>query len=41
MDKFYTGVGSRETPHDVLQLMTYTAKKLDEQWDYIPLARER
>lgn len=30
MDKFYTGVGSRETPHDVLQLMTYTAKKIDE-----------
>lgn len=30
MDKFYTGVGSRETPYYVLALMTYTAKVLDK-----------
>jgi hypothetical protein len=30
MDKFYTGVGSRSTPTEVLQLMTYTAKILDK-----------
>lgn len=30
MDKFYTGVGSRETPYYVLPLMTYTAKVLDK-----------
>lgn len=27
-DKFYAGIGSRETPHDVCQLMTRVATKL-------------
>lgn len=31
MEKFYTGVGSRDTPGNVCQLMTSTAKRLNEQ----------
>lgn len=32
--KFYTGVGSRETPENILKLMTGVAKKLNE-YDYV------
>lgn len=29
--RYYTGVGSRETPQNILKLMTYTAKFLDSK----------
>ena len=29
-NKYYTGIGSRETPHDVLELMTRIATKLEQ-----------